>query len=129
MSSTGQLTLSGAATLGACGCGSLGAGECVFPIDLNQVAQANLGRKFRLNSPASFVDQALATFGISVARFIAIRVSGGAVTVRVTSTAGVDQVFDVTDLLVLANPLAGYGVTALALKGVADIQILLTGDA
>ena len=97
-------------------------------LNLSQSPQAGGGPICRnVNSPAAFVD--IFPDGISVARFVSLRVTAGVLTVRMTTTAGVDQVFDLSDLHVLSNPIAGYGVTALAVQGSADLEYLITGDA
>lgn len=131
MSCLKSLQLSGAAVLGppTAVCGSAGgSGTTVVSIGLTQTPQASKpGGCRNINSPTTWIDL-LSDSGISVARFVLLRACAGALQVRMTTTAGSDQVFDLTDLHVLANPIAGYGVTALAVRGTADLEYLITGD-
>lgn len=124
------LQVSGAAVLGPpqATCGSaFSAGSDVVSLGLTQNPQAAKPGCRNINSPSTWVDL-LADSGIGVARFVLLRASGGTLEVRFTTTAGVDQVADLTDLFLLSNPLAGYGVTALAVRGSADLEMLITGD-
>jgi hypothetical protein len=103
-------------------------GEAVYSLNFEETVQENLCRTFSVNSPSPAFFDLLASSGIASLRYIYIRARVGAFVVRVTSSAGVDQLFDLSRLLVLSNPQPGTEWTALAIQGVGDIEVQLAGD-
>lgn len=81
----------------------------------------------RINSPAAFVDL-FASLGLGNATHASMRVEGGSLTLRFTTPDGADQLLRCSKLFVWDSPSAGSGMTALAVQGVADIEIIVAGD-
>jgi hypothetical protein len=65
---------------------------------------------------------------ISRIRLFGMRVRGQSIKVLVTSAAGADQAFNVSDLLLLHCPNQGDELTAIKLVGTADITYVIAGD-
>lgn len=130
MSVPQKLELSGAATLGPIQPSSapFPTSECVVSINLTQTVQAGIRNALSINTPSPGFFDLLAGSGITNVRFGVIRVRTGPFVIRVTSSAGTDQVFDLSDQLVISNPLPGTEWTALAVQGIGDLEILLAGD-
>lgn len=70
----------------------------------------------------------LALETITKVRFMAMRVRGGTLKVVVTSAAGTDQAFNLSDVLVWHSPNSGDELTAVKLVGTADLEYVLAGD-
>jgi hypothetical protein len=123
-----QLKVTGAASLGpfAENCGTVPTGECGASLNFTQTVQADRVFSRAINSPAAFVDLLDAAF--TNVRYVLLRVRAGTFTVRVTSPAGVDQFFTLSDLLVVSNPSSGSEWTAIAVQGTGDIEVMLAGD-
>lgn len=119
----------GAVQLGGCQstCGPLGPAECTVSTNACQTLQATQSFSRAIASPGAFVDL-LAGTGIVTVKFLQLRVSGGTLEVRFTSPFGADQILPVSDLLVLSNPIAGSGLTALAVQGTASLEAIIAGD-
>lgn len=102
-------------------------GESVASLNAEQTVQASTGSKgLSINSPAAFVDL-LTGSGVTNIKMLSVRVRAGTVTLRISSAAGVDQVMDVSDMLVLNNPVDASAWTALAAQGVADLELMIAG--
>lgn len=124
-----QVKLSGASSIGPIipGASPFPSGECVTSINAAQTIQADRQFARSINSPAAFVDL-LTGSGITNIRYLVLRARAGTFTVRVTSPGGVDQVWTLSDLLILSNPVLGSEWTALAVQGVGDIEVQIGGD-
>lgn len=61
-------------------------------------------------------------------RMLGIRVTGGMVTLRLTSSVGSDQQIDVSDLFLWHTPFAGSQITAVSMYGIADVEAAIAGD-
>jgi hypothetical protein len=123
-----KLTVNGASAIGPIQptAAPFPSNESVLSLNHEQQPTADLTRTMSINSPAAFVDM-LANTGITALRFISLRVRAGTLDVRASSSAGADQIWRCSDLLVLGNPLTGSEFTAFAVRGVADIEIQLAG--
>lgn len=99
-------------------------------IDLALQQTRQLGRTesmtINVNSPSFASLVAGLTF--SAIRFVALRVQSGILTLRVTTPAGAQQLFTVSELIVLSNPQAGSEITALDAQGVANVELIIAGD-
>lgn len=124
-----KVTSSGAVTIGPsnAGCSPFPSVESV--VSLNETRTYGVSRVMSrsLASPAAFVDM-LAGLGISAVRLMVLRVQSGSLQVRVSSSAGVDQVFNVSSTLYLSNPLTGTELTAVSFQGTADFELVVAGD-
>ncbi len=120
--------LSGAANIGPTtpSSGPFPSGDCTVSVNAQQTTQADNQFARTINSPTTFVDL-LAGNGIANVTFLVLRVRAGTLTVRVTSPAGVDQLFDVSDLLVLSQSVSSSAWTALAVRGSADVEVTIAG--
>lgn len=103
-------------------------GEAVYSLNFEETVQENLCRTFSVNSASPAFFDLLTGSGIANLRYLYLRVRVGSFVVRLSSSAGADQVFDLSRLLVVSNPQPGTGWTALAIQGVGDIEIQLAGD-
>jgi len=66
--------------------------------------------------------------GITAVRFLALRViGGGSLLVKLTSAAGTDQAFRVSDLLIIGAPNTGDEITAIKLTGSGDVEYIVAG--
>lgn len=99
----------------------------VINLASSQTKGAADSRARTISSPAAFVDL-LAGTGITTCTMAVIRIRSGYLTIRVTTAAGADQVLDCSELWVHSSPLAGREITALAVQGTADIELILAGD-
>jgi hypothetical protein len=81
-----------------------------------------------INNPSAGTPFVIPLAAITKVRFCLIRVTGASVQVLVTSAAGTDQTFKVSDELVWSSPNEGDQLTAIKLVGVADIEYLIAGD-
>ena len=106
-------------------------GECVVSLAAELTVQADYNQSRTINSPATFVDLLAAT-GITNVRLLALRARAGTFEVRVTSdnsgTPIVDQILTLSDLWVITNPSSGSQFTAVAVRGVGDLEITIAGD-
>lgn len=109
--------------------------SCPFPsmdtgfsinVDQTRGASKNVSRSISVISP-TWLD-VLANSGITTVRFVSMRVNGGVVTVRKTTPAGADQVDTVSDLWVWSSPQPGGEITALAIQGTANVEMIIAGD-
>jgi len=98
-----------------------------IPIDLSAVYAEHRREPRTINSPSTFVDL-IAGMTISAVRFVIIRTTGGVATLRLTTPAGEDQLLSISDLFILSNPVSGSEVSALAIKGSVNIEVLISGD-
>ena len=96
-------------------------------LNLEQTRGIGRGQAISIASPAAFVDL-LAGLGITTATMVVIRIRSGFLTIRCTTAAGVDQVIDCSELWAYSSPLAGREITALAVQGTADIEMIVAGD-
>jgi hypothetical protein len=78
-------------------------------------------------SLSAAVNFALPLGGITAVRFLALRVIAGSLLVKVTSAAGTDQAFRVSDLLIIGAPTAGDELTAVKLTGSGDVEFIAAG--
>ena len=125
------LTVAGASTLGPIQPTSapFPSGESVFSFNFTETVQVNSCRTISISSASPAFFDLLVGTGIVSLRYVYIRARVGAFVVRVTSEGGgVDQVFDLSRLLVVSNPVPGTEWTALAIQGVGDVEIQLAGD-
>lgn len=129
MSVSQKVSISGSVSLGP-PCATAG----TFPsltqqlsLQSEQTRGIGRGQTLRINSPSAFVDL-FASLGVGSVTLIALRVVGGALTLRYSTADGVDQRLRVSRLFIWDSPDAGSGMTALAVQGTADIEIILAGD-
>lgn len=131
MSGSMKISVRGAVTLGGVGCGCDVGGGCAIALEVDLNSTTNIKRNFSLNSALAFQDLLVGTgLGLSPlvpVKFVYLKVSNGSVDVRLTTPSATDQIFDLSDLWIQNSPLAGNEITALALRGVADIEVLLAG--
>ncbi len=123
-----KIDLSGSVTRGpamATSSSSIGGDE--IPIDVSFVYAEHRRDPRTINSPSAFVDL-LAGMSISAVRFIVLRVTGGVATLRLTTPAGDDQLITISDLLILSNPARGSEITALAIQGTVNVEVIVSGD-
>lgn len=99
-----------------------------FALDASGTYAENRLSAFSVNSPSPAFQDLLAGMSISAVRGLALRVQNGILTVRVTTPAGADQVFTVSDVLVLHCPVKGSELTKLAAQGSANVELLISGD-
>lgn len=106
-------------------------GECVASLASVLTTQADYSQARSISSPAAFVDLLTAT-GITNVRLLVLRARAGTFEVRVTSDNSgapiVDQIFTLSDLLVITNPASGSQFTAVAVRGTGDLEIAIAGD-
>ena len=105
--------------------------QCVASLASEMTTQADYTQARSITSPSSFVDL-LASTGITNVRLLVLRARAGTFQVRVTSDNSgvplVDQIFTLSDLLVITNPSSGSQFTAVAVQGVGDLEITIAGD-
>lgn len=102
-------------------------GEGTVSLNTTQTTQADNGpRGLSVNSPSSFQDL-LSNSGVTNIRALYLRVRTGQLTVQVSSSAAAMQQFVVSDMLVLSCPIPGTELTALGVKGTADIELMMAG--
>lgn len=102
--------------------------ESVASLNFEETVQANKCQTISINSASPSFFDLLAGSGITKVRYLYIQARVGSFVLRVTTSAGVDQVFDLSRLLVLSNPQPGTEITAVAIQGVGDIELQLAGD-
>ena len=76
--------------------------------------------------------QALQLGSIAMVRFLALRVTGGEVRLRITTPDGATQVIPVTGLFVIDNPTTGSEITAVSLAATGagiEVEYLAAGGA
>lgn len=95
-------------------------------IGLEKFYSVSRGTVRSISSPTVYEDL-LVGMGISQVHFLAIRVQAGILELRVSSDLDVDQVFPVSDFIILANPVNLTHLTALAARGSADFEIIIAG--
>ncbi|TAK93712.1 hypothetical protein EPO05_06985 [Patescibacteria group bacterium] len=83
-----------------------------------------------INSPSPAFQDMLAGNPMSAVRFLAIRVSGGTLILRVSSpiAGGANQLIPISDLFLISNPLVGSEFTAVGLQGSGSIEMVIAGD-
>jgi hypothetical protein len=124
-----KLEVAGAATLGPIQptCAPFPSGECVFSINLSQTTQADSAKSLSVNSPVTWVDL-LAGTGITNVSFFSLRVRNATnFEVRFTTAGGADQIIRLSDLFVYSSPVSGQQITALSVRGVGDMELLVAG--
>lgn len=128
MSST-KLELRGAVVIQPQTTSTASSGSRTLPINFDDSPAQTGGQEQRsIVSPSAFVDL-LTGSGIVTATFVAINVLSGQLTVRFTTTAGADQLEEISGLWVRADKLTTAGITALAVQGTATIAYMLAGTA
>lgn len=130
MSSPKKVTVAGSVSLGPpypCSGGSFPSLSQQVTLQADQTRSVSRGTSRPINSPSAFVDL-LASLGLGTATHVTIRIEGGALTLRFTTPDGADQLLRCSRLFVWDSPSAGSGMTALAVEGVADIEIIVAGD-
>lgn len=65
---------------------------------------------------------------ITKVRVFALKVRSGSITVKMTSSAGVNQALNISDILLMHLPNAGSELTAINLVGTADLEYSIAGD-
>lgn len=103
-------------------------GQSTLSLNSEQTPLADFNNAMSVSVMAPSFTDVLAGTGITNVKFIAMRVRNGTLVVRVTTAAAVDQEFSLSDTLVISNPTAGTEVTALAVQGTADLELMVTGD-
>ena len=96
-------------------------------LQMDQTRSTSRGQALRIARPAAYVDL-FASLGLGTATHVTLRISGGALTVRFTTPDGAAQVLRCSRLFVWDSPDSGAGMTALAVQGTADIEIITAGD-
>lgn len=109
-------------------CSPFAGGVCPTPIDAEQLVEISTEITRPINSPAAWVDL-LAGTGIAGVRALLLSVSGGTLEVRVSSAYGTDQILPNSQLHISFLPLVGSELTALSVRGVANLTARIGGDA
>ncbi len=106
-------------------------GDCVVSLNAEQTTQADVSFARSINSPGAFVDLLTGT-GITNIRALHMRARGGTFEIRYTADNSgspiADQVTTLSDELLLTNPASGSQWTALAVRGVGDLEVTIAGD-
>lgn len=126
--STKKLKLVGAITLGACSpgcCDPASSGDYANQLCIEMTSAQTLpGADRSIASPAAFVDL-LAGTGFTSLRFVLLKISGGFLDVRVSTAAAADQIVRVSDVWMVFSRTLGTEITALAVQGTANIDLVL----
>ena len=105
--------------------------DCVVSLNTEQTTQADVSNDRSFNSPVTFVDLLTGT-GITNIRALHLRARGGTFEIRYTADNSgspiVDQVTTLSDELLITNPSSGSQWTALAVRGVGDLEVTIAGD-
>jgi len=129
MTTPQKFELLGAATLGAVSpVGAFPANESSFPIAVSQITQGSSVGARRINTPSPGFLDLLAGTGITSLRYLVLIVRNGVFVVRMSSSAGADQLLTVSEFIAFSNPQSGSQITALAIQGVGDIDLVMAGD-
>lgn len=124
-----QIAFKGAVTLGPPSASCLiPSGVVAIPIDVCNIAQASVSRSLRLNSPSPAFENLLAGSGITSLRYGLLIARNGVFTVRISWPGGVDQLIPLSEYWAFSNPQTGSQITALAVQGVGDLEVVLAGD-
>lgn len=129
--STTKIAVSGATTAGppTPGCAPFPSSSCQLNLSVEQTKQLSRQEVRAVNVTAPAFEDLLANTGISFATFVHLRVRSGTLIVRTSDEAGsVDQERALSDLMVYSSPTAGSRLTALAVQGTAEIELLVAGD-
>lgn len=129
MSSSQKVTILGSVSLGPPypSSGTFPSLSQQVSLQADQTRSISRGTGRPINSPAAYIDL-LASLGLGTATHVTLRISGGSLTLRFTTPDGADQLLRCSKLFVWDSPSAGSGMTALAVQGVADIEIIVAGD-
>lgn len=126
-----QLRVSGAATLGPIQPTSspFPSGQTAMSLNFSDTVLAHTGtRAIPINSPSPAFFDLMAGSGITSVRWVVIIPRSGSFVLRFTTSAGVDQLVDLSGLWAQRLPVPGTEITALAIQGVGDIEMQLAGD-
>lgn len=99
----------------------------VIDLSAEQYPRASRSQPFTLDSAVTWIDL-LAGLNLTSATFLTIRVSTGSVELRVTTSAGTDQLFSFSDFLAIASSRAGFEWTSIEARGLAEIEIMIGGS-
>lgn len=86
------------------------------------------GARPTINGATDLAPFVIALETITKVRVIVMRVRGGSLVVKLTSAAGTDQAFPVSELFMLSTPSAGSEVTSIKCVGTADLEYVIAGD-
>lgn len=100
----------------------------ILNISTNRVYGYKTGNSTTVNNPLVGSPFVLPLSSMTKIRFFAMRALGNSLQVLVTSAAGTDQTFKVSDVMVWSSPNEGDQITAIKLVGVSDVEYLLAGD-
>lgn len=126
-----KVELTGAATIGSPGVGccatgvdigsTIGLSFCQTVVDAGVLARS-------INSPGAFVDLLAAT-GLTSVNLVVLKVLGGAnLEVRYSTDGHADQIIRASGFHLIANPSLGTQITALAIRGVGQIEYIVAGS-
>lgn len=125
-----KLRVAGAVTIGPVQpSGSFPSGQSVSQLNFERIVNAHSGvRAISVNSPTPGFFDLMANLGFTQVTFAKLRVRTGSFVVDVTTSAGANQVFDLSDLWLVNNPIPGTEITGLRIQGVGDLEVTLAGD-
>jgi hypothetical protein len=106
----------------------LPSGVTAIPLDIRQLAQSSVNRALRVNTPSPGFLDLLANSGVTNLRQGLLIARNGIFTVRITWAGGVDQLIPLSEYWAFSNPQTGSQITALAIQGVGDLEMLIAGD-
>lgn len=98
------------------------------PFGMNRTYSYRIANSFNVNNPLIGSPFTVPLGSIAKVRFALMAVIGNSMQVIVTSTAGTDQSFKVSELLLWSAPTEGDQWTSIKLVGVGDVELLLLGD-
>lgn len=121
-----KLKFVGTVTLGPCQstCAAFPSADYTSQLLQEMTTQADVQFARDINSPAAFVDL-LAGTGITAVRAYVLKITGGALDVRVSSSSGADQLKRCSDLEIWISRTLGAEITALAVRGTASIEVMI----
>ena len=126
------ISVQGAILEGGPDCSCTDGAACATSISVKQTPRSVLTVERDINQPlpaGTYLDLLTLT-GLTNATFFSIKVTGGVIYVRASSTnGGADMIWPVSQLLVLSNPTSGSELTALAVRGVGTIECKIAGTA
>lgn len=99
------------------------------PFGLQRTYNYRIANSFSVNNPLIGSPFTVPLGSITKVRFIAMSIVGAAsMQLLVTSAAGADQTFKVSELLLWSAPTESDQMTAIKLVGIGDVELILLGD-